>query len=146
MKEVTESSITDARAKAAGYPNKAALLKDLNSRPAGTIYKIAVNYHAPDPRIALRQQRNISTTDFDTVKAALARLDKYSKTGPWTRRILLAIRDNPGLRAADLAVKTDKEKDWLKINIRKLKEHGLTISLEPGYKLSPRGMQFLKKW
>ncbi|MDF2190184.1 hypothetical protein [Paraflavitalea sp. CAU 1676] len=144
IKEVSPGSITEAQSKAAGYPNKASLLDELNSRPAGTLYRITVQYHAPDPRIALRAQEQISKEEFVTLKAALERLDKYSKTGPWTSTVLLAIRDNPGLRAADLAHTTGKEKEWLKPNIRKLKEQGLTISLDPGYELSPRGAAFLK--
>jgi hypothetical protein len=36
------------------------------------------------------------------------------------------------------------EKTWLKPNIRKLKEMGLTISLEVGHKISPRGKAYLK--
>lgn len=146
VRVVQESSITNAQAQAAGYTGKAALLKDLNSRGGDTIYKISVQYQGPDLRIALRAQKKVSKEDFEAVRAALERLDKYSKTGPWTRTVLLAIRDNPGLRAVDLAAKTGKEKDWLKPNIRKLKEHGLTISLDIGYELSPRGKAFLKQW
>ena len=42
------------------------------------------------------------------------------------------------LPAGDLAKKADAEKEWLKINVRKLKNLGLTISHQPGYELSPR--------
>lgn len=145
VQTVSETSITGAQAKAAGYPDKATLLDELN-RHAGDLYKITVQYEAPDPRLALRTQKKVSKEDFSSLQTALERLDKYSKTGPWTKEILIAIRDYPGLRAVDLATKTGKEKDWLKPNIRKLKEHGLTISLETGYELSPRGHAFLKKW
>jgi hypothetical protein len=43
----------------------------------------------------------------------------------------------------DEAKKTGFEKAWLKINIRKLKNLGLTISHNPGYTLSPRGKAYL---
>lgn len=142
---ITANKITAANAVAAGYASKEALLKELNSRPEGNIYKIKVRYHSADPRIALREQDSFSEEDLSTVREALERLDKYSKSGPWTKGILEAIKANPGLRAADLAVKTGKEKDWLKLNIRKLKNLGLTISLDPGYKISPRGERFLQQ-
>lgn len=140
---ITANKITEANAVAAGYATREALLKELNSRPEGNIYKIAVAYYAVDPRIALREKDAFSQEDFTTLTTALERLDKYSKSGPWTKDILQAIKTNPGLRAADLAVRTGKEKDWLKLNIRKLKNLGLTISLDPGYKISPRGERFL---
>lgn len=142
---ITANKITAANAVAAGYASKEALLKELNSRLEGDIYKIKVRYHSADPRIALREQDSFSEEDLSTVREALERLDKYSKTGPWTHKMLEAIKTNPGLRAADLAVKTGKEKDWLKLNIRKLKNLGLTISLDPGYKISPRGERFLQQ-
>lgn len=47
------------------------------------------------------------------------------------------------MKSADLAVITKKEKEWLKLNVRKLKGLGLTISHEPGYSLSPRGEVYL---
>ena len=55
-----------------------------------------------------------------------------------------AIKENPELKAMDLSIKLDREKDWLKINVRKLKNLGLTISHEQGYTLSPRGAKFMK--
>lgn len=45
----------------------------------------------------------------------------------------------------DLAAITGFEKIWLKLNIRKLKNLGLTISHEIGYELSPLGKLYLKK-
>ena len=54
------------------------------------------------------------------------------------------IRDKPRVRAADLAKMMGKEKDDLKINIRKLKNLGLTISHDVGYTLSPLGELVLK--
>ena len=52
-------------------------------------------------------------------------------------------RCGPGSRAADLARQLGRDKDWLKVHIRQLKELGLTESLEVGYRLSPRGEALL---
>ena len=54
------------------------------------------------------------------------------------------MRDHPRTRAADLASGIGRDKDWLKPNVRKLKNLGLTISLDVGYELSPRGRTLLE--
>jgi hypothetical protein len=43
------------------------------------------------------------------------------------------------VRAGDLAVELGREREPFKIDVRKLKNLGLTTSLEVGYRLSPRG-------
>lgn len=118
------------------------LLEEVGERP-GKLYKISVRYHSEDPRIALRNATLISPSEFEQIQAKLHRLDKYSKQGTWTMLVLSTIRDQPGLRAADLAALISKEKSWLKPNVRKLKNLGLTISLGVGYSISPRGNAFL---
>ena len=141
---VEEAKLTSAFAIKAGYKDLDALRKPLAQIPEGDIYKIEVRYHAEDPRIALRQQATLSPEALAQLKIQLGRLDQYSRTGPWTLQILMAIQQHPLLKAADLATKTGKEKDWLKLNIRKLKNLGLTISHDPGYELSPLGKAYLE--
>lgn len=143
VEKCTLTKITEADARKAGYSSREALLQALRTRE-GTLYKITLSYFGADPRLALREKSGISAHDFDLLKKKLESLDRHSKTGPWTISVLHAIQKNPGLRATDLAKKTGKEKDWLKPNIRKLKNLGLTISHEVGYSLSPRGAQLLK--
>jgi hypothetical protein len=48
------------------------------------------------------------------------------------------------VRAADLAASFGRERDPFKLDVRKLKELGLTESLRPGYRLSPRGRAVLE--
>jgi hypothetical protein len=55
------------------------------------------------------------------------------------------IADRPGVRAADLAAAEGREKLPFKADVRKLKELGLTESLEVGYRLSPRGRALLSR-
>lgn len=140
----TETKITAADARRAGFADKAALLDFLGGRE-GTLYRIEVRYHSEDPRIALREEADPDEADWTELDKRLDRLDKASSTGPWTKQILEAIAQNPHLRAADLALKTGHEKEWLKLNIRKLKNLGLTISHDPGYTLSPRGEALLRR-
>jgi hypothetical protein len=60
--------------------------------------------------------------------------------------VLDAIRRRPATRAADLAAEEfGRERDPFKIDVRKLKNLGLTHSLEVGYELSPRGEEYLRR-
>jgi len=52
---------------------------------------------------------------------------------------LALIQQHPETKAAELAEHTGRELLAFKRDVRKLKELGLTESLERGYRLSPRG-------
>lgn len=143
-KQISLSEITDPDAAKAGFANAQALVQLLESQKEGLIYKIEVSFDSEDPRVELRETESLEEEDFETLKAALDNLDKFSKVGKWTTKTLQVIQENPKMKAADLAVKAKKEKEWLKLNVRKLKGLGLTISHEPGYTLSPRGEEYLR--
>jgi len=136
---VNENDITEQDAIQAGFTDKKQLLKSLRHNSAGTIFKIPVSYHSADPRIKLREQTELSEQQFTDLKNKLERLDNRSKQGHWTNKVLLAIKNNPNLHAIGIAKLTGLEKEWLKLNIRKLKNLGLTISHNVGYELSPLG-------
>ncbi|MGH3360901.1 MAG: hypothetical protein ACRDOM_00450, partial [Nocardioides sp.] len=59
--------------------------------------------------------------------------------GAWTRDTLALIDAHPEVRAPDLAARVGRETAEFKRDVRKLKELGLTESLDIGYRLSPRG-------
>ena len=141
---VEESDVSGADAAAAGYASRAALLKDLGSRE-GQLYRIAVEYAGADPRIALRRRNELPEADADDLLRRLGRLDARSPTGPWTLRVLAEIEAAPGVAARTLARRLGCEKDWLKPQVRKLKNLGLTVSLPAGYELSPRGRVALQR-
>ena len=52
------------------------------------------------------------------------------------------IAERPATRAPDLAASLGRETAPFKADVRKLKELGLTESLEVGYRLSPRGRAY----
>jgi len=137
------NQITAADATAAGFKDLATLRTLLDKIPAGTLYKISVRYYAADPRIELREQTSVSTAEMELLFEKLARLDRYSKHGDWTLEVLRAIQQHPHSKAILLAGKLGREKEWLKENIRKLKNLGLTISHTEGYSLSPLGTLLL---
>ena len=127
-------ALTDADAARGGFADLAALRESLRSRD-GTIYRIAVRHDGPDPRLALRE--DTSPESVAKVVAALERKDRRGES--WTKDTLAAIAAQPGCRAADLAESFGMDKPVFKRRVRQLKELGLTISLEKGYRLSPRG-------
>jgi hypothetical protein len=145
IETLNEKDITDKDALRAGFADRRQLLKSFTHNSAGTIFKISVSYHSADPRIKLREQTELSEQQFTDLKGKLERLDNHSKEGYWTRKILLTIKDNPNLHAVGIAKETGFEKEWLKLNVRKLKNLGLTISHNVGYELSPLGNRFIEK-
>jgi hypothetical protein len=59
--------------------------------------------------------------------------------------VLELIAAQPEVRAVELAAELGQEKLPFKRDVRKLKELGLTESLNPGYRLSPRGRAVLRE-
>ncbi|HEX6223455.1 MAG TPA: hypothetical protein VFZ52_03545 [Chryseolinea sp.] len=145
VSHIALEDITRMDAVSAGFTSFESLLKGLNSVAEGNIYRIALRYFSEDPRIAMRSQTSLTEIDFNTLKKKLDRLDKHSKEGPWTIAVLQMIQRHPRLRAGDLAILLGRDKDALKLDIRKLKNLGLTISHEVGYTLSPLGELMLEK-
>ena len=143
VESVPLNRISAADAKRAGYESKAALLEELQRRTEGEVYRIELGPLLPDPRIALREQRAVTDTESEDLRQRLRRLDERATEGAWTFRTLEVIASNPGLRAGDLCAQIGQEKDRFKLNVRKLKNLGLTESLGTGYRLSPRGEALL---
>jgi len=59
--------------------------------------------------------------------------------------VLELIAQRPATRAPDLAASLGRETAPFKTDVRKLKELGLTESLDVGYRLSPRGEAYLRR-
>ena len=139
---VTEDEITEQDARDAGYPSRDKLLSGLSYRD-DPLYRIRVHFAGEDPRIALRENDDLAETELTEIIDKLAKLDKNSKRGAWTKEYLEVIDSMPntysGLLANYLGVEIADFKPW----VRKLKALGLTESLHPGYKLSPRGEKVL---
>ncbi|MCW5892445.1 MAG: ASCH domain-containing protein [bacterium] len=142
---VDPAGITDREARRAGFVDAAAVRHELERWEDGTVYRVAFRLVGPDPRAALRRQARLSAADWDRVAARLDRLDAACRRGPWTQHVLRLIARRPGVRAAELAESVGRETLAFKADIRKLKELGLTESLEIGYRLSPRGRALLAR-
>jgi hypothetical protein len=137
---VDDDDVTDADAHRAGAESRDALLAGLPDD--GPLYRIEFRLAGPDPRIALRERREITPAERAEIDARLARIDAASRHGPWTAKVLDLIAKRPATRAPELAASLGRETPRFKADVRKLKELGLTESLERGYRLSPRGRAY----
>jgi hypothetical protein len=141
---VERSSLGEDEALRAGFESRDDLLAMLDTRGRGEIHRIELRYAGADPRVALRAKADLSETEVAEIAQRLVRMDDASRHGPWTRAVLELIAKKPEVRAEELAAEMGREKLPFKRDVRKLKELGLTESLNPGYRLSPRGQTVLK--
>lgn len=143
---VAVSGLTADDARRAGAASRAALLALLEprgDRPKHPVWRVGLRFAGEDPRIALRESAELSDDDRLALNARLDRLDAASRHGSWTRDVLALIAANPARRAPDLAELRGLETLVFKRDVRKLKELGLTESLDVGYRLSARGRALL---
>ena len=138
VEEVEVGDLTEDDARRAGAPSLTALTRALDQKADRPVWRVGLRHAGEDPRAALRNAIPGRAEVADIV-ARLARLDRASSSGPWTRETLDLIDRFPERRAPDLAAKAARETAGFKKDVRKLKELGLTESLAIGYRLSPRG-------
>jgi hypothetical protein len=144
VKIISEDKITASDAKRAGFKSRDELIADLYDRDE-EIYKIKVHWVGEDPRKALRTNDKLSKKDIDEIIAKLKKLDAGSKRGNWTQMYLQMIHEQPNTHAEILAGQIGLTIPTFKPWVRKLKALGLTESLRPGYRLSPRGKKVLSE-
>jgi hypothetical protein len=138
---VDAEEITDEEAQRAGWADAERLRKRL--APEGQTYRVELSYAGADPRIALRESAALSADDVADLDTRLERLDRAAPHGRWTLRYLDLIREHPQRRAPDLAEIVGRETAPFKLDVRKLKNLGLTVSFAVGYEVSPRGLAYL---
>ncbi len=148
VKSVKETALGDISArssKQAGYSALDELRSYLGEQPADRdLYIVRFELTAePDPRQELAAATNLTSDDMAEINRRLDRYDNASSHGAWTRPTLELIAQHPGRRAPDLADMVGRETQPFKLDVRKLKNMGLTHSLRIGYELSPRGKSYL---
>jgi len=144
VEEVNPDDLTESDAHGAGMATLAALIKANQRGPGSRLFRIRVAFDRPDERVALRDAVP-TAAELADITGALDRMDRGRHSGPWTREILLLIASQPAVRAPDLAASLGRETKPFKLDVRKLKELGLTHSLPVGYELSARGRAFLEQ-
>lgn len=141
---VDPESITDRDVHATGHPSAEHIRAQFRGDPSWPVYRVEfTRLSEPDPRQVLADTDDLSSSDRNEITEKLARLDRASRHGPWTRSTLELIAAHPEVRAPDLARMVGRETQPFKRDVRKLKNLGLTLSFNPGYRLSPRGAAFL---
>jgi len=141
---VDVSGISDADAALSGHPSAEDIRSQLRGAPEWPVYRVEFRLlDEPDPREVLANASDLSVGDIADLDRRLDRLDKASRHGPWTAQTLRLIAERPATRAPDLAQAVGRDTQPFKLDVRKLKNLGLTISLNPGYRLSPRGQAYI---
>jgi hypothetical protein len=145
VSRVALGDLTDADAVAAGERDLASLRRRLGDPPPATVvWRVDLHYVGPDDRLALRADDALDGPELAALQARLRRLDAASGTGPWTTQVLRLIESRPGVVSTDLAALRNQERQAFKTDVRKLKNLGLTESLDVGYRLSARGRALLR--
>ena len=138
--QIDIGEITAPDARCAGEPTREALMARLG-RDRGSVWRVEFRYVGNDDRIATRADDQLDPDRLATITARLRRLDLQ---GAWTTATLQMIESDPGVVSTVLAGRLRQERPVFKANVRKLKELGLTESLDVGYRLSPRGLAVLR--
>lgn len=141
VRTVRVGDVTDGDAVEAGFRDVQALVDFARSHTGAEVtadtplYCVRFHYVDEEPR-----KPELS---LDEVTKRLERLDRASTHGPWTVATLRAIEALPAVAARYLASDHDRPRDDFKIDVRKLKGLGLTVSLGTGYMLSELGQAWL---
>ncbi|MDQ6435203.1 ASCH domain-containing protein [Mesorhizobium sp. LHD-90] len=137
------TELTEADACAAGFPSLAALRKTLGPDNGDPVYRIALDGIEPDERVARRETAEPSEQEWADIRS---RFERWEKAAPgYFPSILRLIAAKPMVAASGLATALRVEKLKFKQDVRKLKELGLTESLDVGYRLSRRGESVLAR-
>jgi hypothetical protein len=141
---VDPMKITGAEARRAGSPTAEELRRRLEEHGHdGRVWRVEFRCLGADDRIVRRDDATLDSEKLATIEARLMRMDQSGTTGAWTRKTLELIGSYPGVVSTTLARRMKIERPEFKIKVRKLKELGLTESLEVGYRLSRLGEAFL---
>jgi hypothetical protein len=143
IEPLAEADLTEDDAYAAGFESREALLRRTARKGSGDLYRIGIRLAGPDPRLALRGTDQLDAAQIAAITARLDRMDRAADR-PWTRQVLEQIRRQPAVVSTVLAAEAGEERPAYKLRVRRLKSLGLTESLEVGYRLSPRGVAYLR--
>lgn len=143
--QVPAGSITDADARAAGAADRASVVHRLGS-PAddALVWRVDFRCVGVDDRIERRNRTDVTPDELAAIRARLDRMDRSGAGVPWTRQVLRLIERYPGVVSTALARQMQLDRPVFKVQVRKLKELGLTESLDVGYRLSPLGEALLR--
>jgi hypothetical protein len=143
VEATTLEEVTDTDARAAGFADRDEALAALSAGD-GQLYRIEFRLDREDPRKGLASSDDIDVQAFGQIRETLRDLDQRGRGPKWTDTYLRLVHLHPAVPACEMARIAGAEKALLKRRVRRLKDLGLTESLDVGYRLSPRGQQFLR--
>jgi hypothetical protein len=139
IEEARLDDITPTLARRCGFPSLVDLLKTAKHGPGERVFVIDFHYDASASAREKPETGAVSAGELAELVQRLEAMDRRSKIGPWTLSTLRAIDARPGVLAATLARSLGRPREDFKRDVRKLKNLGLTFSLETGYRLTPKG-------
>lgn len=145
VQAIDPAEVTDGDARRAGLASRTEVLEPPPRHADARLYRIELSYAGEDPRVALRQRDHLDDGEVAELGRRLERFDRVSRHGPWTAMTLRLVAERPHTLAAELAAELGLDKPVFKRDVRKLKELGLTESLDVGYRLSPRGRAYVAR-
>src|SRR5260221_4266085 len=141
---VTARHNDGGQASDAGYATVEELLAALRGDEKPPLYRIRFHrVDEPDPRDELAAQSELTNQELAALTAQLTRMDNVGSHGPWTGAVLTQIADHPATVSTDLAGTLGLGRQDFQLHVRRLKQIGLPISLDVGYRVSPPGGAFL---
>jgi hypothetical protein len=142
--EMRLDELTPALARRCGFPSLVDLIKTAKHGAGERVFVIDFHYDGEAGARPKPVTDAVSADELAELAGRLEDMDRRSRGGPWTLATLRAIEARPGVLAAKLARSLGRPRDELKRDVRKLKRLGLTLSLEIGYRLTPRGEALLR--
>lgn len=141
--ETRLDDITAALAKRSGFNSVVDLLKTAKHGAGERVFVIDFHYDTKARGRPKLDAGVVSAEELAKLVQRLEAMDRRSRIGTWTLATLRAIEARPGVLAAKLARSFGRPRDEFKRDVRKLKNLGLTFSLEIGYRLTPKGEALL---
>ncbi len=143
IRETRLDDITAALAQRCGFSSLVDLLKTAKHGPGERVFVIDFHYDGKTSGRPKPETGAVSAEELAKLVQRLEAMDRRSRIGAWTLATLRAIEGRPGVLAAKLARSLGRPRDEFKRDVRKLKNLGLTFSLEIGYRLTPKGEALL---
>jgi hypothetical protein len=139
LRETRLDELTPQLARKCGFASLADLVQTAKHGPGERVFVIDFRYDGSTGARAKPSTAAASAEELVELAQRLDALDRRARSGPWTQATLRAIAARPGVLAAKLAKSLGRPRDDFKRDVRKLKNLGLTFSLEIGYRLTPKG-------
>jgi hypothetical protein len=145
IREARLDDITPELARRSGFASRVDVLKTAKHGAGERVFVIDFHYDEKDGGRPNPATDVVSAEELMKLAQRLEAMDGRSRGGPWTQATLRAIAARPGVLAAKLARSLGRPRDEFKRDVRKLKNLGLTFSLEIGYRLTPKGEALLAR-